>query len=128
MGEHHGKVHWSELMTGDVPKALDYYKSICGWEVNEMTMPDGGTYYVATRDGVPTAGIMALADMPGADAVPPHWLTYLAVDDVDAAEAETTARGGTILRAAWDVPGVGRISILTDPGGAALGLITPSDD
>ena len=36
------------------------------------------------------------------------------------------AAGGAVLRAPFDVPGVGRICIITDPGGARLGLMTPA--
>ena len=70
-------------------------------------------------------GIMGMA--PGLPpGVPPHWTSYLAVDDVDAGVASLRKLGGHVIREPWDVPGVGRIAIVTDPQGAVLGLITPS--
>ena len=125
MGGNHGKVWWSELWTRDPGGAQAYYGQVAGWTFNSMPMPDGA-YHVASRDGEMTAGIMDVTGMPGMNDTPPHWLTYLAVDDVDAAVTDTTAAGGQVLRPPWDVPGVGRIAIVTDPTGAAVGLMTPS--
>ena len=84
-----------------------------------------GMYWVAVVGGKPTAGIMDVATM-GDDAIPPHWMTYIAVDDIDKVVAATDAKGGTVVRPAFDVPGVGRIAILKDPGGATIGMMTPA--
>jgi len=126
MPKFHGLVWWSELMTRDVPAAVDYYKSICGWEFDEMSMAEGGKYHVGKQDGRPVAGIMDMTPMKHLDGVPPHWFTYISVDDVNAATAETKARGGEVMREPFDVPEVGQIAIMKDPGGAAVGLITPN--
>ena len=59
------------------------------------------------------------------EGVPEHWMSYLAVDDVDARVKKATAVGAKLMRPVFDVPGVGRIAILTEPGGAGVGWITP---
>jgi len=125
MSDLHGTVHWTELMTGDIEKAKAYYAAVCGWDWDSMPMEEG-LYYIAKTGEEMVAGMMSLADMQGMENVPPHWMTYLAVDDVDAAVKETVAQGGVVHRAPWDVPGVGRIAMIADPGGAAIGLMTPS--
>jgi predicted enzyme related to lactoylglutathione lyase len=126
MSETHGKVWWTELMTRDVAAARDYYGKVCGWTWESMPMPDAGDYWLGLRDGVPTAGMMDMAGLPGMDGVPPHWFSYFAVDDVDAAVRATKAAGGTVIREPFEVPGTGRIAILEDPTGAAMGLMTPA--
>lgn len=126
MTEQHGTIHWTELMTDDIDRAKAYYTALCGWDWDTMPMEEGGTYCIAKRGEEMVAGMMSLADMPGMETVPPHWMTYLAVDDVDAAVKETQAQGGVVHRAPWDVPGVGRIAMIADPSGAAIGLMTPS--
>jgi predicted enzyme related to lactoylglutathione lyase len=123
----HGAFYWNELMTTDPVAAAAFFKGLIGYDVSEMPMPDGdgGTYRVLMKDGKPMGGIMGMA--PGLPpGVPPHWTSYLAVDDVDASTANLRKLGGHVIRAPWDVPGVGRIAIVTDPQGAVLGLITPS--
>ena len=126
MSETHGKIWWSELMTRDAEGACAYYAATCGWTFDRMPM-QGSVYHVAMAQGQPVAGIIDMTGMPGMDALPPHWFTYIAVDDVDAATQATEAAGGTVIRAPFEVEGVGRIAILTDPTGAAVGLMTPAN-
>jgi uncharacterized protein len=71
------------------------------------------------------AGIFTLSD-PMFDGAPDGWMTYFAVADADAAAEAVRRAGGTVHREAFDVPGVGRIVIASDPGGAAMGLMTPA--
>lgn len=127
MSDTHGTIWWSELMTRDVAAARDYYAAICGWTFEDMPMEGGDDYHCAMKAGRPTAGIMDMTGLPGMEEeTPPHWFTYIAVDDVDAAAQATKAAGGAIVRPPFDVPGVGRIAIVADPAGAAVGLMTPA--
>lgn len=126
MSELHGTVHWTELMTRDLDAAKAYYEKICGWRIDGMPMGEF-TYWVAFKGEDMVAGMMDMTGMPGMDEMPPHWLSYLAVDDVDAAVADTRAAGGQVARDPYDVEGVGRIAIVQDPGGAAIGIMTPSN-
>lgn len=121
----HGLIWWSELMTRDPARARDYYAALTGWTFTAMPT-SGGTYEVANREGRPVAGIMDISGLPGMEAVPAHWFTYIAVADVDAAVAATRAAGGQVIKDVFDVPEVGRIAIITDPTGAALGIMTPA--
>ena len=128
MSENHGKVWWNELNTRDAKGACDYYAATFGWTYDNMPMDGGaGDYFIAMRDGSPTAGILDIAIIPGMEQVPPHWFTYFAVDDVDASAQATVAAGGRVQREPWDIPGVGRIAIIEDPTGAMMGLMTPAD-
>ena len=52
-------------------------------------------------------------------------MSYLAVDDVDQRVAKATAAGAKLMRPIFDVPNVGRIAILMEPGGAGVGWMTP---
>lgn len=124
MSEDHGRIWWSELMTRDIPGAMQFYQSVCGWQVDRTATPEG-EYYVCTIDDEPVAGIMDISSMPNLDGTGSVWFTYLAVDDLDAALREAEAAGGVIQRQPFSIPLVGRIAIVTDPGGAAVGLITP---
>jgi predicted enzyme related to lactoylglutathione lyase len=57
--------------------------------------------------------------------VPEHWLSYIAVDNVDERYKKALAAGAKEGRAPFDIPNVGRIAILQQPGGAMIGWITP---
>lgn len=58
--------------------------------------------------------------------VPPHWLPYFAVADVDASAA--TEAGGTVLMEPTSVPDGLRIAVLRDPQAAVFGLYRAGDE
>lgn len=121
----HGEFYWNELMTQDVEKAKTFFSDTIGWTFDGMPMPDIGMYWVAKQGDKPVGGIMAMVpEVPAG--TPPHWISYLAVDDIDARLTRLTAAGGQVCRPAFDVPGVGRIAIVADPTGAVMGWITPT--
>jgi len=120
----HGHFHWNELMTRDVETAKKFYGGVIGWTFDGMPMPDG-TYWVAKMGDKPVGGLFPLTS-PQFDGVPESWMTYLAVDDVDARAKKATAAGAKLMKPIFDIPGVGRIAILTEPGGAGIGWITPA--
>jgi predicted enzyme related to lactoylglutathione lyase len=121
----HGTFCWNELMTRDVERAKRFYRETIGWSFDPMPMPGGGTYWCAMLDGKPVAGIFSLA-APEYDGVPESWMSYLAVDDVDARVEKATKAGARLMKPIFDVPNVGRIAILTEPGGAGVGWMTPA--
>jgi uncharacterized protein len=59
--------------------------------------------------------------------VPESWMPYIAVDDVDARVKKATKAGAKVMKPAFDVPGVGRIVMLLEPGGAGIGWMTPAN-
>jgi predicted enzyme related to lactoylglutathione lyase len=120
----HGQFHWNELMTRNVAGAKKFYADTLGWSFDAMPMPDGGTYWVAMSGGEPAGGIFDISG-PEFKGVPESWMPYIAVDDVDARVKKATAAGAKVMKPAFDVPGVGRIVILLEPGGAGIGWMTP---
>jgi predicted enzyme related to lactoylglutathione lyase len=119
----HGSFHWNELMTHDAEKAKAFYEKTLGWTFEAMPMPDG-TYWVAKMDGEYVGGLFPLT-APQFAGVPEGWMAYIAVDDVDARVKKAQAAGATLMRPIFDVPNVGRIAILREPGGAGIGWMTP---
>ena len=89
-----------------------------------MPMPDGATYWLAIMDGKPVAGLFP-TNRPEYKNVPEAWMSYLAVDDVDARVKKALAAGAKLMKPIFDIPDVGRLAILTEPGGAGVGWITP---
>jgi predicted enzyme related to lactoylglutathione lyase len=119
----HGNFYWNELMTRDVEKAKKFYGDAIGWSFESMQSPMG-TYWVAKMGDKPVGGLFPLTSQQF-DAVPETWMSYLAVDDVDARVKKAQALGAKLMRPIFDVPNVGRIAILTEPGGAGIGWMTP---
>lgn len=121
----HGTFYWNELCARDLDKAKAFYAGAMGWSFEAMPMPGGGTYWVAKMADQPVAGLF---DISGSEftGMPEQWMAYIAVDDVDARAKRAVAADATIVKPAFDVPGVGRIVILREPGGAGVGWMTPA--
>ncbi|MBP2237390.1 putative enzyme related to lactoylglutathione lyase [Sinorhizobium kostiense] len=117
----HGKFVWYELMTTDTKAAESFYKKVVGWSARDAGMP-GIEYTLFSIGDHQVAGVMTMPDGALEMNVPPAWLGYVAVDDVDASAARLTAEGGTVHREPNDIPGVGRFAIVADPHGAAFAL------
>ncbi|MBX9826971.1 MAG: VOC family protein [Xanthobacteraceae bacterium] len=120
----HGHFHWNELLARDIEGAKAFYEETIGWSYQPMAMADGATYWVAIMDGKPVAGMFPI-DRPEFAGVPECWMSYLAVDNVDERVKQAIAAGAKLMKPIFDVPDVGRIAILTEPGGAGVGWITP---
>ena len=114
----HGKVCWHECNTKDSGAATKFYCELFGWTTSECDM-GGQMYTMLHRDGEPFGGVMQMTAEWG-DA-PPHWMTYVAVDDVDASAKKAEELGGKICVPPTDIP-VGRFSVITDPTGATISL------
>ncbi len=120
-----GIFHWNELMTSDPDGAKDYYSATVGWTFEAMPMDQGGTYWICMAGEKPCGGIMSLEGM-APEGTLPHWVSYLAVDDLES-RLETAKRlGGTVLREPFEVAGIGKIAMVQDPHGAQMGWITPA--
>lgn len=118
------KVWWHELNTWEPDQARHFYNVTLGWDFQPTTLPDGTSYWVAHKEGRAVGGIFQLTE-PDFEGIPAHWMTYLAVDDITAAQARAEQAGGEILRPAFRLEGVGRLSVVNDPAGAVIGLIEP---
>jgi predicted enzyme related to lactoylglutathione lyase len=122
----HGNFYWNELMTRDVARAKKFYADTMGWSYDAMPSGGGSTYWLA-KSGDEIVG--GLFDISGPDFkdVPESWMSYIAVDNVDERVKKATAAGAKVMKPAFDVPNVGRIAVLLEPGGAAIGWMTPAN-
>lgn len=120
----HGTFHWNELRTRNAKKAMKFYGDTIGWTFQHSQTPTGEAYWLAMEGGAPVAGLFQLTS-PKFDGVPESWMSFLAVDDVDVRVAKALKAGAKLMMPIFDVPDVGRIAMLMEPGGAGIGWITP---
>jgi hypothetical protein len=115
----HGVPSWVDLGTPDIPKAIEFYSSLFGWQI-EQGPPETGGYSMCLMRGKPVAGLGPQMN-PG----PPYWTTYVTVNSADDALAKATAAGGKVLMEGMDVMDVGRMGIIADPVGAVISVWEP---
>jgi predicted enzyme related to lactoylglutathione lyase len=123
-----GRNVWFELMTSDMKAADAFYGETVGWK-GESAKMEGMPPYTMWKMGEETmAGMMAMPAEVAEMGIPPHWMAYTTVEDVDAAATKAAELGGKILKAGFTVPNVGRMAMLADPQGAPFAVFTPDND
>jgi uncharacterized protein len=115
-----GAFCWNELVTSDAESAANFYGQLFGWKAEAF--PGGMPYTLFKADGRQVAGLMARPDPQ----IPPQWLAYVHVEDVEASTKRARELGAKIWLEPKDVPTVGRIAVIQDPQGAPLGIFQPA--
>ena len=119
----HGQFCWTEIASSDAGKCREFYSEIFGWKFLHEGGPDAGLPYheFSTGGNEPVGGMYAInPEWFDGNPPPPHFMSYVAVDDVDQNAKVAEELGATITRGPMDVPGVGRMCILQDPTGAMI--------
>jgi predicted enzyme related to lactoylglutathione lyase len=117
-----GSYGWAELSSRGVDAAVPFYKKVFGWTTKVSPMGEGQPDYTEFQlDGQSIAGGMEMNPMVPKE-VPSYWMVYFTVADVDKAHKKAVDLGAKEMLPPQEFPG-GRFSILSDPQGAAFGLL-----
>lgn len=128
----HGTMSWNELATRDMAKAQSFYGEVLPWRFEDApglsgyqlvmldSKEDGQPYMADTFNG----GMLTMDETWPAE-MPPHWMVYFTVDNVDELVARLSGLGGEAAVPAFDTPN-GRIAVVRDPHGAVFSIIAPS--
>ena len=119
-----GTIGWMDLTVEDAGAVRNFYAAVIGWEPQDVSMGEYSDYCMAPpkdnrTDGHPVAGI---CHRRGANAdLPPVWLVYLTVADINASLANVEALGGKVLAQTRSSSG-GHYAVIEDPAGAVCAL------
>lgn len=114
---------WIDLYSSDTERAKDFYGRLFGWTAFDPGAEYGG-YFIFQRDGKAVAGCMGNS---GEEGHPDAWTVYLHTDDVDRTVADAKAKGAQVIVEPMDVTENGRMALVVDPGGAAIGAWEPKE-
>ncbi|MCE2467202.1 MAG: VOC family protein [Caldilineaceae bacterium] len=118
-----GTFSWLDLSTTDIEGAKDFYGTMFGWEFEPQVVEGELVYTICTLNGLQVCG---LGGTMGEDD-PPCWNVYTCVEDVDATSNRAVELGGKIEAGPMDIFDSGRMSFISDPQGAMLGLWQPRE-
>ena len=121
-----GSIGWMDLTVSNASEVRDFYCAVAGWRPHPVAMGDYEDFAMMP-DGAaqPVGGIChARGENEG---LPPVWLIYIVVPDIDAALAEVSARGGAVVRPAQSMGGA-RYAVISDPAGAVCSLYQPATE
>src|SRR6201996_8995162 len=109
---------WVDLGTNDIQKAISFYSSQFGWDIQQGG-PEVGGYSMAKLDG---RNVAAVGPLTGPQGTSSAWSTYFASSDVDAAAARIKSAGGQLIMEPTDVMDAGRMLVAADTTGATFGV------
>lgn len=113
-----GRVTWVDLTVEDADKVSGFYNKVVGWDIKGLDMGGYEDYCMNTSDGETIAGI---CHARGVNAhIPPQWLMYVSVDDLEASLKEVMANGGKIIGDKRSDGKGGYYCLIQDPAGAYM--------
>ncbi len=115
-----GNIGWIDLSVGNADQVRDFYGAVVGWQPDPVDMSGYSDYQMLRPStGEPVAGICH-AQGCNAD-MPPVWLIYIVVPDLDAALAKCEELGGEVIAGPKEM-GESRYAVIKDPAGAMCAL------
>lgn len=117
----HGHFCWLDLGTTDRVGAVGFYAKLFGWGSVDAPM-EKDVYTMFKLKDHDAGAVYQLSPEMLSQGIPPHWLLYVSVDDVDAAAARVAPNGGQMLMGPFDVMTHGRMAVARDPQGATFAM------
>jgi uncharacterized protein len=123
-----GTFCWAGLATSDPSSAKVFYTGLFGWQAEDLEAGAAGTYTTLRHHGREVAILYMQQPEARAAGAPPHWTSYISVDDAEATAARADELGGAaVFRAPFDVLDAGRVAAIRDPTGAIVSLWQPRE-
>ncbi|MDB4474642.1 VOC family protein, partial [Opitutaceae bacterium] len=119
-----GHIAWLDLTVPNAEATRDFYCQVVGWSAEDVPMQDTdesyADYNMVGGDGQPAAGI---CHARGAnEGLPPNWLIYLPVGDLDESLRRVSEEGGKVVKDSTSPDGSFRYAVIQDPVGATFAL------
>lgn len=120
-----GRIAWFDLTVPDADATRDFYREVIGWSVERVEMGEAGQLYddynMVGGDGAPAAGICHARGVN--EGLPPVWMMYLPVGDLDESLRRVRAEGGTVHEEREGPGGQIGLAVVQDPVGAWFALV-----
>lgn len=113
-----GQICWNELLTPNAKKAMEFYGELFGWKTQSHEVGDA-TYHLLKMGDKDIGGMMQIPADEAAK-IPPHWSTYIAVEDLEAKVKKAQSLGAKVIVPISSAGDYGRFAVLQDPTGAHI--------
>ena len=126
-GYNPGTFCWVDLATMDAAGAKQFYQTLFGWEAVDIPIGEDAFYTLLKQDGKKVCALYKMSSEMMEQGVPPHWQSYVSVDNADASTARAQELGGAVVMEPFDVMGDGRMAVIMDPAGASFSVWQPKE-
>lgn len=124
-----GSFCWTEIASTDAARCKAFYTNVFGWKFKESNATDESFAYHEFTNGsgdYPSGGLYEISSAicGEGELPPPHFLTYVAVENVDDNAQRAVELGGRLIKEPTDIPNTGRFALIQDPTGAMFAMFT----
>jgi uncharacterized protein len=121
----YGSIIWTDLTIPQAEEIRDFYAQVVGWTFTPVSMGNYADFQMnAPATGESVAGICHARGVNAG--LPPQWLVYISVEDIDKCVERCSELGGTILVAPRPMGTFGTFCVIKDPAGAVAALFCPA--
>ena len=119
-----GTIGWTDLTVQDASEVRSFYEAVVGWKSESVEMGDYSDFCMKPTDSDPAVAGICHARGMNAD-LPPQWLIYIVVENLQQSVERCREHGGEILHERAGGQGSGGFAVIRDPAGAVAGLYQP---
>jgi predicted enzyme related to lactoylglutathione lyase len=116
-----GEWIWIQLLSRDPRKAAEFYRAVAGYEIVENTSAGRMSDYVLTSERFARATVRLIRSAD--PKLQPTWLPFVRVNSVGESAARAKQLGGKTLIEAKPELFQGKVAVIADHSGAAIGLL-----
>lgn len=120
----HGTINWTDLTIPNAEEVKEFYKTVIGWTEQAIPMKDGDEEYndfVMLHSENGAAG--GICHSKGTNlGIPPQWIPYISVNDIEKRKNLAIEHGGEILKEQLNKDGELYYVIMKDISGAIFAM------
>lgn len=116
-----GSIGWFDLTVPNADAVRDFYTAVVGWTQTPLEMGDYNDYCMNEPESGKTVAGICHARGVNAD-IPPQWLLYITVANLEASLNQVRAKGGEVVRQPKGSATSGYFAIIRDPAAALVML------
>jgi uncharacterized protein len=121
----YGSIIWTDLTIPDAEAIREFYANVVGWTFTPVSMGKYTDFQMnAPATGEAVAGICHARGMNAG--LPPQWLVYISVEDIEGCVKRCKEMGGSIVVSPRPMGPNGSFCVIKDPAGAVAALFCPA--
>lgn len=120
-----GAIVWTDLTVDNAKDVRNFYGEVVGWKSAPVQMGGYSDFNMNTPISGKTVAGICHARGSNAD-LPPQWLVYITVEDVDKSAKRCVELGGKVIAGPKNLGNHSRYCVIQDPAGAVAALFEPA--
>lgn len=116
----YGQIVWRDLISPDPEISAKFYQNVFGWSTKK-TGTEEEPYWLFSLNGKPVAGMYKMRE--SSKNAGGEWLSYFSVNSPGDIINKSKSNGGNLVLKQTDIPGRGKVALISDPQGAYFAMI-----